>query len=78
MDVLNSTMARLAALAALLLLAACAAPRSQDKGNSGKGGTGKYRTVLTWKSDDTFTYEMFDTVDGKEIKGMELTYTRKK
>lgn len=35
-------MARLVALPALiLLLAACGAPRAQDKGNSGKGATGK-------------------------------------
>ncbi|MCC6740206.1 MAG: DUF1579 domain-containing protein [Planctomycetia bacterium] len=41
-------------------------------------GTVKYRTVMTHKSDDEFTYEMYATFDGKESKGMELTYTRKK
>lgn len=41
-------------------------------------GTVRYRTVMTHKSDDEFTYEMYATFDGKESKGMELTYTRKK
>ena len=44
----------------------------------GKGGVAKYRTVMTTKSADSFTYEMFEPYEGKEMKAMELTYTRKK
>ena len=35
------------------------------------------RQVETMRSDDRFTFEMFQTKDGKEAKCMELTYTRK-
>lgn len=42
------------------------------------GNMQKYKTVAHHKSDDDFVYEMFEIVDGKEVKSMELTYTRKK
>jgi hypothetical protein len=38
----------------------------------------KTRTVHKTVDDDTFTFEMYQTMDGKEVKGMELTYKRKK
>ncbi|HYF49273.1 MAG TPA: DUF1579 domain-containing protein [Planctomycetota bacterium] len=38
----------------------------------------KTRTVHKTVDDDTFTFEMYQTHDGKEMKGMELTYKRKK
>ncbi|MCE9581011.1 MAG: DUF1579 domain-containing protein [Planctomycetes bacterium] len=44
----------------------------------GKGGVSKYKTVATHKSDDEFVYEMYEIMDGKDVKSMELTYTRKK
>jgi len=34
------------------------------------------RTVNTWLDDNTLRYEMFETKDGKEVKSMEITYTR--
>ena len=42
------------------------------------GGMVKYRNVYKQIDDDKFTFEMYQTQDGKESKGMELTYTRKK
>jgi hypothetical protein len=44
----------------------------------GKGGVSKYKTVATHKSDDEFVYEMYEVMGGKDVKSMELTYTRKK
>jgi hypothetical protein len=38
----------------------------------------KVRTVHKKIDDNKFTFEMYQTIDGKETKGMELTYTRKK
>jgi hypothetical protein len=38
----------------------------------------KMRTVHKKIDDNKFVFEMYNTVDGKETKGMELTYTRKK
>jgi hypothetical protein len=36
------------------------------------------RWVHTTKSDDSFVFELYMTQEGKEVKGMELTYTRAK
>lgn len=42
------------------------------------GKPAKYRNVTTWHSDDKFVFEMHVTgSDGKEVKGLTITYTRR-
>jgi len=36
-----------------------------------------YKETLKWTDDNTMTMESFNIIDGKEIKSMEITYTRK-
>lgn len=36
-----------------------------------------YKEIMKWTDDNTMTMESFTITDGKEIKSMELTYTRK-
>jgi len=43
-----------------------------------EGKVVKTRQVHKEESADKFIFEMYMTIDGKEMKGMELTYTRKK
>lgn len=38
----------------------------------------KQKMVTTWKSDDRFVDEMYHEMDGKEVKVMEIVYTRAK
>jgi len=37
-----------------------------------------FREVVKYTSDDSYTFEMYNTYAGKEYKSMEITYTRKK
>lgn len=42
------------------------------------GGTSKVKIVTTWLTDGKYTFEMFMTgADGKEVKGLEITYTKR-
>lgn len=43
----------------------------------GAGGPAPFREVMTFIDDNTFKMEMYNTMDGKEFKSMEMTYTRK-
>lgn len=37
-----------------------------------------FREVMTFNSDDSYTLEMYNVMDGNEYKSMEITFTRKK
>lgn len=37
-----------------------------------------FREVMTFNSDDSYKMEMYNEMDGKEFKSMEITFTRKK
>ncbi len=41
------------------------------------GAEASFKTVTTWVDDNTIKYEMFSLKGGKEIKSMEMVYTRK-
>ena len=36
-----------------------------------------FREVMTFYSDDSYKLEMYNEMDGKEYKSMEITFTRK-
>ncbi len=40
------------------------------------GAEASFKTVTTWMDDNTIQYEMYSLKDGKEIKSMEMIYTR--
>ena len=48
-----------------------------EHGDPQAGQAVKVRSVFTQLDKDRFTFEMFQTREGKEVKGMELLYTRK-
>jgi len=43
-----------------------------------EGGTNKVRMITAITGPDTFTFQMYMTVKGNEIKNMDMIYTRKK
>ncbi len=40
------------------------------------GAVGTFKSVTTWVDDNTMKFEMFSVKDGKDIKSMEMIYTR--